>query len=150
MVKYHLVHLHIVAHANAIYLSPGHVAGQFTAAPPTCPGNTLTFRCTVTGNINGFTIWRVNGSIECALLHSSTASSSICDTFTARSGMGFGTSTTSYSSTLSGNATPALDGTLVECFGPANNVDSGNRVDSSTLHIIGILYYIYNKGELLH
>ena len=90
--------------------------------------------------MRGVTTWRVNGSSECPLLHRST-SSSICgpgNAFTARSGTGFGTSdATSYLSTLSGTANLALNGTLVECFGPANNVDPGNRVDGSILRIIG-------------
>ena len=90
--------------------------------------------------MRGVTIWRVNGSSECPLPHRST-SSSICglgNAFTARSGTGFGTSdVTSYTSTLSGTANPALNGTLVECFGPANNIDPGNRVDGSILQIIG-------------
>ena len=118
----------------------GDITGQFTTAPPTCPGDTFTFRCAVSGDINGFTVWRVNGSSECTLRHGS-ASSSICgpgDTFIARSGTGFGTSATSYTSTLSSSATSALSGTLVECFGPANNVRLENRVDSSTLWILGM------------
>ena len=93
--------------------------------------------------MRGVTTWRVNGSSECHLLHRST-SSSICgpgNAFTARSGTGFGTSDVtsylSFTSTLSGTANPVLNGTLVECFGPANNVDPGNRVDGSILQIIG-------------
>ena len=58
--------------------------------------------------------------------------------FTARSGVGYGTSNTFYSSTLSGTATPALNGTQFECFGPANNVDPRNRVNGSTLQILGL------------
>ena len=58
--------------------------------------------------------------------------------FTAKPGSNFGTSATSYSSTLSATATPELDGTLVECFGPTSNVtDAGNRVGNSTIKIIG-------------
>ena len=122
-----------------IDFSPGDAAGQFTAAPPTCPGDTFTFTCTVGGSMMNITIWRVGRSSECTLVHRST-SSSICgpsDTFTARSGTGFGTSATSFTSTLSGTATSELDGTVVECFGPANNVNLGNRVDSSTIQILG-------------
>ena len=44
---------------------------------------------------------------------------------------------TSFTSTLSGTADSALNGTLVECFGPANNVDPENMVGSSTLRILG-------------
>ena len=120
-------------------ISPGDVAGQFTAAPRTCPGDPITFTCTVTGDISGFTIWRVGGSSECPLIHASM-SSSVCgadDTFTATSGIGFGTNGPSYTSTLSGTALISLNGTLVECFGPANNVDPGNRVSGSTLQIRG-------------
>ena len=82
----------------------------------------------------------MGGSSECALSHRST-SSSLCgpsDAFTARPGREFGMNdTTSYTSTLSGTADSALNGTLVECFGPANNVDPGNMVGSSTLRILG-------------
>ena len=81
----------------------------------------------------------MNGSSECVLQHGST--SPTCepsDAFTARSRTGFGTNATSFSSTLSGTANTTLNGTLVECFGPANNVDPGNRVgDSTLLYIIG-------------
>ena len=125
---------------NVYILSPGDVAGQFTAALPTCPDDTFTFRCTVTGDRTGETTWRVNGSSQCILVHTFT-SSSICgpsNALTAIPGAGFGTtSATSFTSTLSGTATPALNGTLVECFGPANNVDLGNRVNSSTIQILG-------------
>ena len=117
------------------------VTGQFTAAPPTCPGDTFTFRCTVTGEMSGSTIWRVGvGTPECTLAHTST-SSSICgpsDVFTARSGTGFGTGATSFTSTLSGTATSTLNGTLVECFGQANNVDTEIRVNGSILQILGV------------
>ena len=65
-----------------------------------------------------------NGSSECALVHRST-SSSICglkDAFRATFGTESGTNATSYSysSTLSTTATPTLDDTVVECFGPTS------------------------------
>ena len=121
----------------ASHPSTDDVTGQMIAAPPTCPGDTFTFKCTVVGNMSGLTTWRVNRSNKCILIHR-TNSSIICGaTFTARSGTGFGTSGPSFSSTLSGTATPALDGTLVECFGPDHNVDAGNMVGNSTLQIIG-------------
>ena len=51
---------------------------------------------------------------------------------------GFGPGTSGpYLSTLSGTANPTLNDTLVECFGPANNVDPRNRVGGSNLSIIG-------------
>ena len=113
---------------------------QFTAGPPICPGDTFTFICTVTGDRNGITIWRVGGSSECSLVHTSTFST-ICgpsDAFTVTPVTGFGTtSATSFSSTLSGTATSELNGTLVECFGPALSRDAGNMVGNSTLQIIG-------------
>ena len=114
------------------------VTGQMIAAPPTCPGDTFTFKCTVVGNMSGLTIWRMNRSNECILIHR-TSSPSICGaTFTATPGTGYGTNTTSYLSTLSGTADPALNGTLFECFGPDSNVDPGNRIGSSTLQILGL------------
>ena len=123
------------------------VTGQLTAAPPTCPGDTFTFTCTVTGDINGITIWRVGGNTtwsesgnrECPLLHR-TSSSSICgpsDVFTANSGAGSGASVTSFTSTLSGTATPALNGTLVECYALANSIVLGNVVGKGMLKLKG-------------
>ena len=122
-----------------LYFISGDVSAQLTAPPPTCPGDTFSFRCTVSGDMRGVTISRVGGSIECYLVHRAT-SSSICgpgDVFKATPETGFGISATSFSSTLSGTATSELNGTLVECFGPANNVQPGNRVGSSTLQILG-------------
>ena len=122
-----------------LYSTPVDVAGQLTAAPLACPGENFTFRCNVTGNMSSFTIWRVNGNSECPLPHRSN-SSSICgpnNAFRARPGIGFATSATSYSSTLSGTRNFTLDGTLVECFGPANNVDPGNMIGRNTLEILG-------------
>ena len=123
------------------FFSPGYVAGQFTAAPPICPGDTFTFQCTVSGDKYGVTLWRVGGLNECPLLHS-TPDSHPCGNgspFTAMTGTEFGKNASSYSSTLSGTATPTLDGTLVECFGPDFNRDSGNMVGHSTLQILGQL-----------
>ena len=130
------------------YIFSGDATGQLTAAPPTCPGDTFTFRCTVTGDTSGFTIWRVGGSSECGLLHRST-SSTICgpsNVVTARSRAGFGTSGPSFSSTLSGTAASALNGTLVECYGPANSVDPGNMVGNSTLKILGQFIFCHRTS----
>ena len=114
--------------------SPADVGGQFTTAPPTCPNETFTFRCTVAGDSDGVTIWRVGGIHELHLLHSSTVDNEargLGGVFTARFDA---TNTTSFSSTLSGTATPALDGILVECFGPTL---SRNIIGNSTLQILG-------------
>ena len=114
------------------------MAGQFYPAPPTCPGSTITFRCTVTGS--GTTLWRVNGSSNlCALSHLTTGNASCgpiegSHAFTAAPGIGFGRGGPSFSSTLSG---PALDGTVVECFGPAATLDPKDRVGDSTIQTIG-------------
>ena len=101
--------------------------------------------------MNGLTSWMVGGSSECPLLHRSN-SSSICGpgkAFTARSGTGFGTSATSYSSTLSGTSDPALDGTSVECFGTPNSTGPGNQINGSTLQTLGqyVLEFLTNKEE---
>ena len=135
-------------------ISLGDVTGQFTAAPPTCPGETFTFRCTVTGNQTGLTIWRVNSregeSNRCNMIHR-TLSSPICgpgNVFAAISGAGFGTSGPSYLSTLSGTATPSMDGTLIECFGPANSVDPDNNIGYSTLQIVGQCMFILERHAL--
>ena len=87
--------------------------------------------------MSGITIWRVGGSTDCPLLHRSASSSSICNySFTAKPGTGYGTNATSFTSTLSGTADPGLNSTLVECFGPANNVEPENRIDEGTLQIL--------------
>jgi len=122
----------------------GDVAGQFTAAPPTCPGDTFTFRCTV-GDRNGVTIWRVGGSSECSLLHSTASAPGPCGSgspFTVTAGSEFGTDVILFSSTFTGIATPALDGTLVECFGPGLGRDAENRVGKSTIQILG-RYHVF-------
>ena len=121
-----------------IHVSPGNVLGQLTAAPPTCPGDTFTFRCNVTGDLRGITLWRAG--VECILPHSTTNAPTPCGSgspFVAASRTGFGTSAISYSSTLSGTATSELNGTLVECFGPAFSRDAENMVGKSTLQILG-------------
>ena len=125
--------------ARFIHFFPGDTAGQFTAPPPTCPSDTFTFRCTVTGDSNGVTIWRMGGNsgTECSLLHNNPSDTDTCGpggAFTARFD---GLSANSFSSTLSGTATLALDGTLVECFGPGLARDAGNMVGNSTLQIVG-------------
>ena len=89
--------------------------------------------------MSGHTIWKVNGSTECPLLHRSKTSSTVChpsNAFTAMPGSGYTTNATSFTSTLSGTADPALDGTLVECFGPNNNVQPKNKIDEGTLQIL--------------
>ena len=120
--------------------SLGDTGRQFTTAPATCPENVFTFECTVNGNMSGITIWRVNGSSECILLHISTHESfTMCgpdDAFTARPGTGFGTNGP-FSSTLSGTATFTLNGTLVECFGPTTMRDANNTVGNSAVKVLG-------------
>ena len=128
------------------YFSPGEVTGQFTPAPPTCPGDAFTFTCTVTGDMNGFTIWRVGGTNILPLHHRSDHTSSY-EGFIATPGAGFGqgTSATSFTSTLSGTANPELklNGTLVECFGPTNNEMLSNRVGNGTIQIKGQCVFVY-------
>ena len=135
--------------------SPGHVTGQLTAAPPTCPGDTFTFRCTVTGDRSGVTIWRVGGSFECVLPHSTAGATSTCGVgspYTATSGAEFGTNGPSFLSTLSGIATSELDGTLIECFGPHLARVAGNMVGKRTLQILGqynISQYVCVRPRIL-
>ena len=124
-----------------MYSLSGDGTAQFTAPPPTCPGNAFTFTCTVTGDSSGLTIWSVGGgSSECSLLHTTASTLDRCGSgspFTVTTGTGFGTSATSFSSKLDGIADLILNGTLVECFGPAFSRDAENRVGYSTLQIIG-------------
>ena len=75
----------------------------------------------------------------CALVHRVTniVTCGPGNAFSATPGAGFGTNGPTFTSTLSGTADPTMKGTLVECFGPANNVDPENMVGNSTLQIIG-------------
>ena len=82
------------------------------------------------------TNWRVNGSGRCQLLHRGYTSLN-CGPFTATSGPGFGTNAASFSSTLNATATPELDGTLIECFGPGTNGDLGESVGAGIIHVLG-------------
>ena len=82
----------------------------------------------------------MNGSSECSLVHNTASAPGPCgdgSPFTVGTGTGFGTSATSYSSTLSGTATLELNGTLVECFGPAFSREEDNMVGNSTVQIFG-------------
>ena len=135
----------LILYNSNLWCSPaGDASAQFSAAPPTCPGNTFSLGCTVTGDMSGITIWKVNGSSECTLAHSTAGASSTCGAaFTATSGSEFGTSVTSYSSILSGTATSELNGTLVECFGPHLDREPGNRVGYSTLQILGEYIFVH-------
>ena len=79
-------------------------------------------------------------SSDCPLFHSDAGASSSCgpgSAFMAAAGAGFGDNVTSFTATLSGTATLALDGTRVQCF-PDLNRDPGNRVGDSNLQIIGM------------
>lgn len=92
--------------------------------------------------MSGTTIWRVDGSNNflCTLGHISAGGTAACgpgNAFTAQGSAGFGTDGLLFTSTLSATATPALNGILVECFGPASSVDPGNRVGDSTIQIRG-------------
>ena len=137
---------------SACTFSPGDVTGHFTPAPPTCPDDTFIFECNVSGSKYLFTTWRVNGSGDvCALAHTAPNAIAHCGPhFTARPKSGFGTSTPPYTSTLNGTAIPALNGTLVECFGPHISLHTRNRVGNSTLQILGqhaILIYETGGGR---
>ena len=83
---------------------------------------------------------RVGGSNECILAHSTAGATSLCgphNAFRAAPETGFEADGPSFTSTLNGTATSALNGTLVECFEPAINIDPGNRVGISAILIRG-------------
>ena len=81
------------------FVSTDNVGGEFTAPPPTCPCDTITFECTVAGDTNGGTWWRLDdGSTSCTLLHEDTSIIDHCSVFTA---MFENTSATSFPTTLS-------------------------------------------------
>ena len=82
----------------------------------------------------------MNGSSECSLVHNTASAPGPCGVgspFTVGTGTGFGTSATSFTSSLSGTANSALNDTLIECFGPTFSRDAGNMVGSSTVQIFG-------------
>ena len=82
----------------------------------------------------------MGGSSECSLLHSTASAPRTCGSgsaFTVTPGTEFGTSATSFLSTLSGTATLALNGTLVECFGPGLDRVAENTVGNTTMQVIG-------------
>lgn len=113
------------------------VAGQFTAPPSTCPCDTITFECIVAGNASGATFWCLdNASSVCTLVHDNISDTNICRGFSAMFAIE-NTSNTSFSTSLSGTATPALNGTWVECFGPSHR---GPIVGNSTIQIVGQYY----------
>ena len=90
--------------------------------------------------MTGITIWRVGGSSECVLAHSTAGIPRQCgsgNAFIGMSGNGFGENADSFISTLSGTATRGLDGTLVECFGPAFSREAGNMIGNGALQILG-------------
>ena len=136
---------------TVLLFPPGDVVGQVTVAPPSCPGDFFTFRCRVTGDRNGITIWRLNRDSECTLAHSSTSTSNCGpgNIFTATAGTGFGTSGPSFTSTLTGTATPTLNGTLVECFGPGLVRDAENMVGDGILQILGQYLYPSHVSRLV-
>ena len=79
------------------------------------------------------------GSKECSLIHSTVDGPRPCgpgSPFTVTTGTGFGMNATSFTSTLTANATPALDDTLVECFGPGLARDAANTVGKNMFQIL--------------
>ena len=126
-----------------LVISADNVAGQFAASPPTCPGDTITFRCTIGGDSTGMTIWRVGGSNldMCVLFHGRTASSTCGpgNHFVAVPETGFGTNATSFSSVLSRTATRASDGTQIGCLGLSGggHLVHMDEVGESIIHVLG-------------
>ena len=85
-------------------------------------------------------------SSECSLLHSTASAPGPCGSgspFTVTAGTEFGTSVIFFTSTLTGIATPTLNGTLVKCFGPGLARDAENRVGKSTIQILG-QYHVFS------
>ena len=105
-----------------------------------CPGSTFTCTRNVSGDMTGFTTWRVGGNSVCTLSHASAGNTAHCgpqNAFTATAGPGFGTNSSSFSSTLSVTANSTLNGTLVECFGPRLDYSIENMVGNITLQTLG-------------
>ena len=76
----------------------------------------------------------------CALPHSTANDPHPCwedSPFTVTYGPEFGTNATFFTSVLGGTVTPALEGTLVECFGPAYSRTVDHIVGNSTLQVVG-------------
>ena len=79
----------------------------------------------------------MGGSNECSLLHRTPGDTDTCGPGDVFMQSFNAINATSFSSTLRGTAATALDGTLVECFGPDLPRDAGNMVGNSSLQIIG-------------
>ena len=84
----------------------------------------------------------MGGSSECSLIHNTPSETSTCGPGRVFTQSFDATNDTSFSSTLRGTATTALDGILVECFGPALVRDAGSRCNKSlgTRDVYGALY----------
>ena len=87
--------------------------------------------------MKAITLWRVNGTMALCTLSQLSIGPENCGPNTAFTASPGNIDATSFSSTLSGTADPALDGILVECFGPDNNLEIGNRVGGSPIRIVG-------------
>ena len=100
---------------------------SFTAPPPTCPSETVTYNCTVNdtnrynGGRLGTTYWQVGPDHDyrpCALPHVDSTIQKECgpsSAFAARPQSRVGSY---YTSTLQVIATPSLNGTSVRCYVP--------------------------------
>ena len=124
---------------------PDVVAGQFLAAPPTflvipSPSDVLLLAAVTKSpsgewvegpvNVHCYTVQQVPlvrvGLVVLSML---------------QLGLGFNfgtTSATSFTSTLSGTATSALNGTMVECFGPGLAREPENVVRKNAIQILGL------------
>ena len=101
--------------------------------------------------MTGFTNWRVGGNSVCTLSHASAGNTAHCgpqNAFKATAGPGFGTNSSSFSSTLSVTANSTLNGTLVECFGPRLDYSIENMVGNITLKTLGLSHLV--KSSTLH
>ena len=87
--------------------------------------------------MNAITLWRVNGSRDLCILSQISTNPDDCGPNNAITASPVRENATSFLSTLSGTADPELDGILVECFGPDNNVNMDNRVGESPILIVG-------------
>jgi len=88
--------------------------------------------------MNAVILWRVNDTTNLCTISQISTNTDDCgpnDAFTGSPGR---VTATSFQSTLSGTADPELDGLLVECFGPVNNVQNmDNKVGESPIQIVG-------------
>ena len=99
-----------------------------------CPGEEAVFSCTVIDDGSGLIRWTANTTgNDCINVLAITDSVDTCGAFMAVHGSPVSTCNC-YHSNLIVTASPAVDNSFIQCFGPGLN----DQVGSATLSVIGM------------